>query len=203
MYFVIVFYYSEKPMTIKLSKLCYFTGWIQVVLTYQLFTNCTDGVPSNLSGRRSISFSMFANLTGSSCRKNAKEVLSHPLVEPMNKSKTRVSTTIRCLSTHFRAMALQSQCYYWPVLLSACVCLCWMLFTWHQDTACPWEEYLYISHLDTGLICNPLEEALSKHGLLRGDVWKGRASTDFTAAKAVIGSGYSLFTPSRLMTPPR
>lgn len=104
MYFVIVFYYSEKPMTIKLSKLCYFTGWIQVVLTYQLFTNCTDGVPSNLSGRRSISFSMFANLTGSSCRKNAKEVLSHPLVEPMNKSKTRVSTTIRCLSTHFRVM---------------------------------------------------------------------------------------------------
>lgn len=124
MYFVIVFCYSEKPMTIKLSKLCYFTGWIQVVLTYQLFTNCTDGVPSNLSGRRSISFSMFANLTGSSCRKNAKEVLSHPLVEPMSKSKTRVSSTIRCLSTHFRAMALQSQCYYWPVYVYVCAECC-------------------------------------------------------------------------------
>lgn len=89
-YFVIAFYYSKKSMTTKLSKLCYFTGWIPVVLTYQLFTNCTDGVPSSLSGRSSISLRMFANLTGSSCRKNAKEVLSHPLVEPTNKSKIKV-----------------------------------------------------------------------------------------------------------------
>lgn len=73
---------QNKSTTMKLLELCYSTGPVQAVLTYQLFTNCTDGVLSNLSGRRSISLSMFANLTGSSCLRKAKEVLSHPFVEP-------------------------------------------------------------------------------------------------------------------------
>lgn len=41
-----------------------------------------DGVPSSLSGRKSISFMMLASLTGSSCRRNTKEVFSHASAEP-------------------------------------------------------------------------------------------------------------------------
>lgn len=93
-----VFYYClpllKHDMTTELLKPCSFAGSVQAIFTYQLFTNRTDGVLSNLSGRSSISLSMFANLTGSSCRKNAKEVLSHPLVEPMKQIQEKHVGTI-------------------------------------------------------------------------------------------------------------
>lgn len=134
--FCYTFYYSKKFVATKLSKLCNFACLIQAVHTHQLLTNFTDGVLSNLSGRRSISFKMFANLTGSSCRKNAKEVLSHPLVEPMNKSKPQflfkeVSRhKYRLLTFHKLqdSSSLQSLGFYWPAHLSV-RCLCRTLFT--------------------------------------------------------------------------
>lgn len=86
--------YSKALTTTKLLKPCYSAGSIQAVFTYQLFTNCTEGVLSNLSGRSSISLSMFANLTGSSCRRNAKEVLSHPLVEPIKRVQEKHVGTV-------------------------------------------------------------------------------------------------------------
>lgn len=51
-------------------------------LTHQLCTICTDGVVSSLSGNKLISFMMFDNLTGSSCRRNTKDVFSQALMEP-------------------------------------------------------------------------------------------------------------------------
>ena len=49
---------------------------------YQPWTSRTDGVLSKLSGSKLISFMMFANLTGSSCLRKAKDVLSHAFSEP-------------------------------------------------------------------------------------------------------------------------
>lgn len=50
--------------------------------SYQLVSSFRDGVPSSLSGRKSISFMMLANLTGSSCRRNTNDVFSQALAEP-------------------------------------------------------------------------------------------------------------------------
>lgn len=52
------------------------------LITYQLVRSFRDGVLRSLSGRKSISFMMLASLTGSSWRRNTKEVFSHALAEP-------------------------------------------------------------------------------------------------------------------------
>lgn len=49
---------------------------------YQLVSSLRDGVPSSLSGRKSISFMMLASRTGSSCLRKTNDVFSHALAEP-------------------------------------------------------------------------------------------------------------------------
>lgn len=53
-----------------------------VVSTNQLWSSCKDGVRRSLSGRKSISFIIFASLTGNSWRRNTKEVFSQALADP-------------------------------------------------------------------------------------------------------------------------
>lgn len=60
--------------------------------SYQLVSSLRDGVPSSLSGRKSISFMMLANLTGSSCLRNTNEVFSQALAEPADTGQDRGDT---------------------------------------------------------------------------------------------------------------
>lgn len=53
--------------------------------SYQLCTSWTEGVLRRLSGSRLISFIMFANLTGNSCRRNINEVFSQAFSDPKTK----------------------------------------------------------------------------------------------------------------------
>lgn len=53
--------------------------------SYQLCTSWTEGVLRRLSGRRLISFIIFANLTGNSCRRNINEVFSQAFTDPETK----------------------------------------------------------------------------------------------------------------------
>jgi len=57
--------------------------------TDQLCTRCTEGVLSRLSGNKSISFKIFASLTGSSCLRNVNDVFSHAFSEPEEKNVYR------------------------------------------------------------------------------------------------------------------
>lgn len=50
--------------------------------TDQLCTRRTEGVLSRLSGNKSISFIIFASLTGSSCLRNVNDVFTHAFSEP-------------------------------------------------------------------------------------------------------------------------
>lgn len=50
------------------------------LFTYHELTRFTDGCFSKLSGKRAISFMMFARRTGSSLRKNVKDFFSHAFV---------------------------------------------------------------------------------------------------------------------------
>lgn len=52
--------------------------------TYQLWTSFTEGVLKSCVGSKLISFMIFANLTGTSFRKNSKDVFSQALLDPVN-----------------------------------------------------------------------------------------------------------------------
>lgn len=59
------------------------------IRTDQLCTRCTEGVLSRLSGNKSISFKIFASLTGSSCLRNVNDVFSQAFSEPEEKNVYR------------------------------------------------------------------------------------------------------------------
>lgn len=59
---------------------------------HQLWTRRTDGVLSKLSGSRLISFMMFANLTGNSCLRKAKDVFSHAFSDPAGEKRHSLKT---------------------------------------------------------------------------------------------------------------
>lgn len=60
--------------------------------TNQLCTRCTEGVLRRLSGNKSISFIIFASLTGSSCLRNVNDVFAHAFSEPAKTNVQRQKT---------------------------------------------------------------------------------------------------------------
>lgn len=69
--------------------------------TDQLWTRCTEGVLRRLSGSKSISFIIFASLTGSSCLRNVNDVFAHAFSEPaetkMHKEQKAMTTSSHLL----------------------------------------------------------------------------------------------------------